>query len=319
MLPLLKFVPIYKTMLWGGHRLPAYVGHPGPSQRVGEAWILSDVDGSLSTVADGPFAGRTLRSVATERAAELYGEHTPADGKFPLLLKFIDAKQELSVQVHPCDRLAVAHRGPGQRGKTEAWVVLDRNEQTSRIYAGFSAGQTEASFRAAVQANAVPATLHCYTPQVGDCVFLEAGTVHAIGADILLFEVQQTSDITYRLYDWNRVDAITGKPRELHIDLGLASSDFDGGPCEPIRKISTRRQELVACEYFTLTRHLLSEKEARTVGEPGHCRALVAVAGAGTVNDTPLHTGEVVLVPACCGAVTVRSESNLELLECCLG
>src|SRR5207245_1012580 len=152
-----------------------------------------------------------------------------------------------------------ARKKPGLNGKTEAWVVLERDPQTSRIYAGFRPDVTADHFRTALVEKTTPYTLHSYTPSPGDCVFLEAGTVHAIGADILLFEVQQTSDITYRLYDWDRVDAKTGKSRQLHVDEGLSCADFARGPCPPVSptmavREGVRREVLVNCEYFTLKR-----------------------------------------------------------------
>src|SRR5439155_25585440 len=143
---------------------------------------------------------------------------------------------------------------PGMNGKTEAWVVLERDPETSRIYAGFRPNVTADHFRTALAEKTTPGTLHSYTPSPGDCVFLEAGTVHAIGADILLFEVQQTSDITYRLYDWDRVDSKTGKPRDLHVEDGLACTDFDRGPCYPVHphveeRDGVRHEALVSCNY----------------------------------------------------------------------
>ena len=236
-LPPLRLEPIFKSMLWGGSRLPAFVRRPAPhADPIGEAWMLSDVDGDLSVVAGGPHAGRTLREVIAAHPAEIFGAAIPADGRFPLLFKFLDAKRELSVQVHPNDDQAVRLKGPGHRGKTEAWVILDADPDTSKLYAGFRDGVTADHFRAAMGAGTVPETLHAYTPIAGDCVFLRAGTVHAIGADILLFEVQQTSDITYRLYDWDRVDAKTGRPRQLHIDDGLR------GRAVPARDAAARRR-----------------------------------------------------------------------------
>ena len=316
MIPPLKFVPIFKTMLWGGTRLPTFVGHAGPTENVGEAWVLSDVDGSLSVVANGPFAGRNLRDVLRQHPQEIFGANPPSDGRFPLLLKFIDAKQELSVQVHPNDEQAVADKGPGHRGKTEAWVILDANPTTSRIYAGFADGQSEATFREAMTANTVPGTLHTFTPQPGDCVFLEAGTVHAIGADILLFEVQQTSDITYRLFDWNRVDAKTGLPRQLHIDQGLTCSDFDRGPCQPVTPMGS---SLVDCPYFRLDRHDITSDKPLTLPDTQASRVLVGTSGNGVVNGVPLRMGEVLLLPACIGLATVTTDDGFQLLECGLG
>src|SRR4051812_46424352 len=296
----LRFEPIFKSMLWGGRRLPAFLNRPAPhADPVGEAWVLSDVDGSPSVVADGPLAGTTLRDLLAAEPARILGTAKPSNGRFPLLLKFIDARQELSVQVHPNDAQAAA-KHPTGCGKTEAWVVLDRDPATSRIYAGFAPGVTAADFRTALAERTTPRTLHSFVPEPGDCVFLEAGTVHAIGADILLFEVQQTSDITYRLYDWDRVDAKTGKPRDLHVDDGLACADFGKGPCHPVRSRGGERERLVTCGYFTLDR--VTSGRSFTVGAAGQCRVVVCVAGRGELNwrgaRSPLTTGDVLLLPA---------------------
>jgi mannose-6-phosphate isomerase len=319
----LTFEPIFKSMLWGGRRLPEFLGRPAPhADPVGEAWVLSDVDGSLSTVAAGPLVGRTLREVIAEHPRHVFGNAAPTDGRFPLLLKFIDARQELSVQVHPTDEQAVRLHGPDKRGKTEAWVVLDADPETSRIYAGFRDGVTEGHFREAMASKTVPQTLHSFTPRAGDCVFLRAGTVHAIGANILLFEVQQTSDITYRLYDWDRVDAKTGQPRELHIENGLSCSDFAAGPCHPVRPATGDRSErLVDCEYFALHHH--SHHEAFNVGADGHCRVVVGVEGRGHIDWNgqcyPVRPGSVVMLPAAVGACALIPEGVITVLECAIG
>jgi mannose-6-phosphate isomerase len=307
----LRFAPVLKTMLWGGRRLRPLLGLPPADEPTGEAWILSDVDGSPSVVANGPLAGRTLRELLAENSPGILGDAPLTNGRFPLLLKMIDARQELSVQVHPTDALAAA-RVPGANGKTEAWVVLDASPATSTIYAGFRAGTTAASFRDAMAAKTTPATLHSFTPNSGDCVFLRAGTVHAIGADILLFEVQQTSDITYRLYDWDRIDAKTGKGRDLHIDDGLACSDFAAGPCEPVPEAADGT--LVKCEYFHLRRHRLAGPT--TLGEAGKCRALVCVEGSATIGGERIGVGGVVLLPAAVGTAAVVPDGRAVILEC---
>jgi mannose-6-phosphate isomerase len=319
----LTFEPIFKSMLWGGRRLPGFLGKPAPhDDPVGEAWVLSDVDGNLSTVAAGPLAGRTLRDLIGEYRLDVFGPHAPPDGRFPLLLKFIDARRELSVQVHPNDEQAERLVGPGKRGKTEAWVILDADPATSKIYAGFRPGVSADAFRSAMAAKAAPDTLHSFTPKAGECVFLPAGTVHAIGANILLFEVQQTSDITYRLYDWDRLDARTGKPRDLHVEDGLLCSDFATGPCYPVDPTRADRphrcEELVRCEFFALARH--ADDRPFKVGAPGQCRVVVGVEGrADLVWDDrgfPVAAGTVVLLPAAVGECRLLPRGPVTLLEC---
>jgi mannose-6-phosphate isomerase len=295
----LRFEPIFKSMLWGGRRLPGFLNRPHPGDEpIGEAWVLSDVDGHPSRVADGPLAGRTLRELLAADPARILGQAKLLNGRFPLLLKFIDARQELSVQVHPNDQQAAAKQ-LGGTGKTEAWVVL--------------------------AAKTTPHALHSFTPKRGDCVFLEAGTVHAIGADILLFEVQQTCDITYRLYDWDRVDTKTGKPRDLHIDDGLACADFARGPCPAVVPIAEhrsheKRERLVGCGYFTL--HRMTGSRRFTVGAPGECRIVIAVDAAGRSeiewngNVAGIATGDVFLLPAEVGECSILPAGEVALLEC---
>jgi len=319
----LRFEPIFKHNLWGGRRLPAFLGRTPPhDEPIGEAWVLSDVDGSPSRVADGPLEGRTLRELLAADPRPILGRAPAPQGKFPLLLKFIDARQELSVQVHPNDEQAAA-LGPGHSGKTEAWVILEACPETSKIYAGFAPEVTPDHFRTALADKTVPSLLHSFTPQPGDCVFLEAGTVHAIGANILLFEVQQTSDITYRLYDWDRVDAKTGKPRELHIDAGLRCADFRRGPCPPVGPAvevsdGVRREGLVSCRYFSLERR--TSRVPFRLGRAGECRAVVCIGGSGVIDwkgkHYRLNTGDVVLLPAVVGEVACRPDCELVVLEC---
>jgi mannose-6-phosphate isomerase len=321
----LRFEPIFTSNIWGGRRLPQYLRREPPhDDPIGEAWVLSDVDGHLSRVANGPLAGRTLRELLAVKPERILGSAPLINGRFPLLLKFIDARQELSVQVHPNDEQAGRAR-PGANGKTEAWVILEANPDTSRIYAGFNHGVTAEHFRAALELRTTPHTLHQFTPWPGDCVFLPAGTVHAIGADILLFEVQQTSDITYRLYDWDRVDAKTGRPRELHIEEALAVSHFAGGPCHAVSPRQRERhdaecEELVHCEHFTM--HRVSSERPFTVGRTGECQILVVLhAGGGTAvewNDhrDQVHTGDVILLPAEVGECHVLPSGPVTLLEC---
>jgi mannose-6-phosphate isomerase len=319
----LRFEPIFTTNLWGGRRLPGFLGrtveHNDP---VGEAWVLSDVDGSLSRVANGPLTGATLRDLMSADPTRLIGSARAPQGRFPLLLKFLDARQELSVQVHPNDAQA-AKLGPGRFGKTEAWVVLEADPSTSRLYTGFADGVTAPDFRAALAAKTTPKTLHSFTPKVGDCVYLEAGTVHAIGSNLLLFEIQQTSDITYRLYDWDRVDTKTGKPRQLHIEEGLACADFHRGRCPPVApavsvSAGIRREILVACAYFTLGR--ITTRTPFRISTPDRCHALVCIKGSGELEwrgtRYPFARGDVYLLPAELGSCLVHPTEEAVFLEC---
>ncbi len=314
----LRFEPIFKTNLWGGTRLRPWLGQPASTDATGEAWVISDVDGSASHVANGPLAGATLRELMIEYGCALLGDVKPIDGRFPLLLKYIDAMQELSVQVHPTDEQARA-KDPRAAGKTEAWVVLDTDPATSRIYAGFQPGMTEAKFRSAMRSGSVPGTLHQFVPKPGDCLFLTAGTVHAIGTDMMLFEVQQTSDITYRLYDWDRVDAKTGMPRVMHIDDGLACSDFSKGPCLPVvPERDGEIEHLVACNYFSLDR--VTVTRPFPIGRTnGRCRIVVVEAGQGTLDGETIRTGDAFLIPASVHVETILPEGPLSLLCCTPG
>ncbi len=324
----MRFEPIFTNNLWGGRRLPGFLRMPATTDEpIGEAWVLSDVEGHASRIANGAMKGTTLHEALARNPERILGSAKLINGRFPLLLKFIDARQELSVQVHPDDEQA-ARKQPGSNGKTEAWVVLDANPATSRIYSGFRTGSTAADFERALEAKTTPQTLHSFTPNPGDCVFLEAGTVHAIGADILLFEVQQTCDITYRLYDWDRVDAKTGLPRQLHVQEGLEVANFASGPCSAVSPMVEEREgvkfeQLVDCRYFTLNRWTPDKRI--TIGSPGECRILIVLEADGPSeiewgeDVEGLVAGDVVLIPAEVGEVSILPTGRLTLLECRLG
>jgi mannose-6-phosphate isomerase len=295
----LRFAPIFKSALWGGRRLAdMFPGAPAEGP-VAEAWVLSDQGDNVSRVTEGPLAGMSLRALMRDRPAELLGPSLAHHDTFPLLLKFIDAREPLSVQVHPDDELAWTLAAV-PRGKTEAWVVLHA-EPGTRIYAGLKAGVDRRALERAVTDGTTADCLHSFEPAVGDCVFLPAGTVHALGGGITVFEVQQTSDTTYRLFDWNRVDAKTGQPRDLHIEKALASTNFGHGPITPIRKDLTGENDLklVQCAYFDIW---------RTREPPGECihssergRILVFLAGETTLRlgavETRIRPFDVALVP----------------------
>jgi mannose-6-phosphate isomerase len=316
-IPPLRFRPIFQQYLWGGRRLAEWFGDAPSDGPIAEAWLVSDEAKNPSVVADGPLAGRSLREIGSR----LLGPGHREGERFPLLLKFLDARDHLSVQVHPNDQQA-ALVGPGERGKTEAWVIL-RAESGSRIYAGLRRGVDERELRQAAAEGRIAGMLHQIEPRVGDCIFLPAGTVHAIGAGLMLFEVQQTSNITYRLDDWNRVDPRTGKSRELHLEQGLACIDYSRGPSSRIDAVvesllPARRERLITCDYFRLWRN--TGEMPFPVGAKGECRIVVAVDGRGDLvaegRKLPLRPGAVWLLPADVGEGECRPLERLTVLEC---
>src|SRR5208283_4546370 len=218
-----------------------------------ESWEVADHGTDQSVVDQGPLAGTTLGELVRQRGAELLGCHHPQP-RFPLLVKFLDAAQSLSVQVHPNDEQA-ARLNPPDLGKTEAWYILSA-EPGSLIYAGLRPGVDRQQLADAIRQGTCGNLLHQFEPQAGDCLFVPAGTVHALGAGLLVAEVQQSSDTTFRLFDWNRVGP-DGKPRPLHVERGLAVVDFKRGPVDPVQPQPTDRpwvSRLVACEKFIMDR-----------------------------------------------------------------
>jgi mannose-6-phosphate isomerase len=318
----LRFAPVFRAALWGGGRLRPLLGAEPSPEPTGEAWVLSDYGDAPSVVADGPLAGTTLRQLLEHAPERVLGRAKAVNGRFPLLLKFIHARQPLSVQVHPTDARARELEGPAAAGKTEAWVVLEA-DPTARVYAGLQPGVTPDRLRRAVRDGGLEDLLYATAPGPGDSFFLKAGTVHAIGGGLVLFEVQQTSDVTYRLYDWGRTDPKTGRPRELHVDKALACVDYELGPCRAARPTAEARGRvrlapLAECAYFTLGRW--DTAQPFRAGAPGACRMLVGTAGRAALRhagaDYPIAVGSVWLLPAEVGACDVVPDGPAVILEC---
>lgn len=314
----LRFFPFLRPMVWGGRRLAAALGKTLPDGRAyGESWEVSDHALHRSVVAVGPHAGRSLRYLMEQYRQALLG---PVRAEtFPWLVKFLDARDWLSVQVHP-DEEAVRRLWPGEGSKTEAWFVLEA-QPDSRIYAGLLPGVGEKDIRAALAANVVGECLHQFAPKPGDCVFLPAGTVHALGGGVLLAEVQQTSDATFRLYDWDRRDA-DGRPRQLHVEESLAATHWDQGPVHPVRADAGRAklQPLVRCRYFHLD--YLGGAGPHAVGGIGALQALIVVAGGGRLEseegEEDLRPGHTLIFPAEGRPVRVHPGDSLGCLVCTL-
>lgn len=319
----LRFEPIYQYRLWGGRRLADLLTAPLPSGPVGEAWILSDRDDHASQVVDGPLKGQTISELLKQFPEQILGKLAHRFRRFPLLLKFLDVHEMLSVQVHPT-KANLNLLPAGETPKTEAWVVLEAGTQ-SRIYAGLKLDTTEADLRRALTSGTVADHLSCLTPKPGEAVFLPAGTVHSLGGDLVVFEIQQNSDVTFRLYDWGHVDAKTGKPRALQVDKALACINFAEGPVGRVRPLvettnPVERERLFNCEHFVLWR--LRGQSQFTVGAMGVPRVLVCIEGAGQVEHGSatyaVGKGDVFVLPAAIGICVFQPHGSVNVLEIAL-
>ena len=311
-LPPLILAPIYRRYLWGGRRFASTLARDlPPGDDYAESWELVDRGADQSVVAFGPLAGATLGSIVRDRGRELLGRRAGL-AAFPLLFKFLDARLDLSVQVHPDDARA-ARLSPPDRGKTEAWYVVDAMPG-SRIWAGTTAGTDAAAFAAALRAGRVADVLHSFEPRPGDCVFIPAGTVHAIGGGLLVAEIQQSSDVTYRLHDWGRVGP-DGRPRQLHVEAGLEAVTRFGpvAPATPAATSDPAVRRLVISDYFVLDEVRPTDGHWTVGGDDG-CHFLAVLAGhvrfADHVGLPPLGRGSCALVPASAGVQALRVESS---------
>jgi mannose-6-phosphate isomerase len=315
----LRFESYLRPMVWGGRQLGDLLGKALPKGDLyGESWEISDHSSHASIVATGAYQGQTLRHLMEHHAPLLLGKAASRHRRFPWLIKLLDAWDWLSVQVHPSDA-NVGQWWPGEGGKTEVWFVLAASPN-SRIYAGLLPGVEEKQLRAALDTGTVAECLHQFTPRPGDCVFLPAGTIHAVGGGVLMAEVQQTSDATFRLFDWNRRDA-HGKSRQLHIEEALACIDWNCGPVHPIRAHKygsdgeTVRQHLVECDYFTLD--YIQNRESFVCGG-GSLQALFVLHGRGELrcgdHRENLTPGATLLLPAALEGVDCHPDGPLGVL-----
>ena len=301
----LTFKPIYQQYLWGGRRFETVLGRSLPPDGVyAESWEISDHAHQQSIVEAGPLAGTSLHQLVVDRPEGLLGRHHCLD-RFPLLLKYLDANKSLSVQVHPDDKLAT-RMGLSDLGKTEAWYILEAAPD-SEIWAGFNQPVDRQTLAQAIQNGVLERFLHRFQPKPGECLFLPAGTVHALGQGVMVAEIQQTSDNTFRLYDWNRVGT-DGKPRPLHVEEGLEAIDYDQGPVEPDKPRATDQdhvKRLVDCDKFIMDRWEFSS--SHECGQDRRCHVVTVLDGAveveGDANCRPLDSGRTVLLPAAIGPV----------------
>lgn len=316
----LRFAPICQYRPWGGRRLAELLSTPLPGgDRVGEAWLLSDRDDHASLVAGGPLTGKTLKELLGLFSEEMLGKLSGRFSRFPLLLKFLDVTRALSVQVHPSDDYP-ALVPAGDTGKTEAWVVLDAGSD-ARIYAGLKAGTSPGVLRQAIANGTVAEQLASFAPQPGDSVFIKAGTVHSL-SDVVVFEVQQNSDVTFRLYDWDHLDPRTGRRRPLQVDQAMACIDFAQGAIEAAtpRVQETHpvlRESLIDCDHFRVVR--ISGRLPFVLGAAQLPRVLVCLAGRARLEHAgegyDFGKGDVLLLPAAVGACSCQPHDLVILLE----
>ena len=317
----LKFEPIYQYRLWGGRRLEDVLTTPLPDDiPIGEAWVLSDRDDHQSRVANGPLKGQTIGQLFKQFPDQLMGKIAGRFRRFPLLLKFLDAREMVSIQVHPTDA-NIDLLPAGETGKTEAWVVLEATKD-SRIYAGLKSGTTPYNLRKALTNGTVADHLTYFTPKPGDGVFIPAGTVHSLGGDVVVFEIQENSDVTFRLYDWNHVDAKTGKPRPLQVEQAIACIDFEqgiiGSVVPEVEEVKPVLQErLFLCEHFGLRR--LNGESSFKVGASGTPHILVCISGNGQLvsnfENYEVGKGDVLLLPSVVGACDFLPHNTVSLLD----
>lgn len=299
----LKFHPILKQTLWGGERIIPYKELASGLSRVGESWELSGMPGSESVVAEGPWAGSTLSELIGRFGAELLGKANYArfGQEFPLLVKFIDAREDLSIQVHPDDELA--RKRHGKSGKCEMWYVLEA-EPGASLLTGFSHPIDPAEYERRVADNTLTDVLSRQAIASGDVFYLPAGRVHSIGKGSFIVEIQQSSDITYRIYDFDRRDA-AGNPRELHTELAREAIDFESSENSRITYAPENNQEvrLVTTPYFTTSLYTLTARTRCDWSATDSFVAIILLQGSGSLTDNEgnridIRQGETWLLPA---------------------
>lgn len=318
----LTFIPILKSMIWGGDKLLQYKGIDTEQKNIGESWELSGVPENESVVSNGELAGRTITELIKEYGPELLGRHVyeTCGEKFPLLIKFIDARDDLSIQVHPDDAMAQAVHGQ-PFGKTEMWYVVSADKD-AHLMSGLSSEITPEEYVSRVENNTITDVLCDYKVAAGDVFFLPAGRIHSIGRGCFIAEIQQTSDLTYRIYDFGRL-GLDGKPRELHTELAKDAIDYSVS--EDYRTAYTpvlnEDTSLVECEYFKTHLLNLTEQLSVEVKSKDSFMIVICLEGKGELKDTEgnilsLKQGNTVLVPASVDKVKFVPAVSMKLLTC---
>jgi len=302
----LKFKPIYKHKIWGGDTLKTHYGRDIPGNDVGESWDVACHENGVSVVANGELKGKTLLELFDEYKQELIGSGYEKHAKFPLLYKFIDANDNLSVQVHPNDDYAMKHEN-GELGKTEMWMIIAAKEG-AELVVGVKEGVSKDDFAKAVEEGNIGACLNPMPVEAGDVINIPAGLLHAIGEGILLVEVQQNSDTTYRVYDWDRVDE-NGKSRDLHIAKSIEVINFDSEKePEKVRGIKMEFEDYqvvryIANDYCAVDKIVLNGHLKHSTNDKFHVFNVVEGSMKIKYRDmvVEMEAGESVLLPAVLG------------------
>ena len=313
----LKFNPILKEKIWGGQKLKTVLNKVSDLPNIGESWEISDVDGDTSIVSQGKLKGASLKQLIETYKADLIGQknYKIFGNKFPLLIKFIDAKEDLSIQLHPNDKLAAARHN--SFGKTEMWYVMQADDNANLIV-GFNQKMTPKTYLEHLEAKTLTEILNFDKVKEGDTYFIEVGRVHAIGAGVMLAEIQQTSDITYRVYDWDRTD-VNGHLRELHNDLAIDAIDFDMKDDFRVSysKHANETNEMVTCPYFK-TNFLQLSKTIQKLNTFDSFIIYICLEGQAQFESNNfsevIEKGETILIPAILKEFVINS-NNVKLLE----
>ena len=312
-----KFEPLLKQTLWGGDKIIPFKHLDSQMDHVGESWEISGVNGNETIVAEGPDKGKSLNELTSAMKSQLVGKenYERFGNEFPLLIKFIDARQDLSIQVHPTDE--IAHRQGKERGKTEMWYALE-SAPGAQLYNGLKQQITPEQYKEMVENDTITDALARYEVQEGDVFFIPAGRIHAIGAGCMVAEIQQTSDVTYRIYDFKRKDK-NGNYRELHTKEAAESIDYNVLPDYRTVYQPTKNEgvQVVSCPYFTTAVYDLTEPMTLDYSELDSFVILIAVKGNGKLicngQETSFRMGDTVLFPATTDEVKV--EGTVKFLE----
>ncbi len=314
----LKFKALLKQTIWGGDKIIPFKHLDDKLENVGESWEISGVPGNETVVADGEYAGKKLNELVIDLKDKLVGKanYERFGNEFPLLIKFIDARQDLSIQVHPTDE--IAKRQGKERGKTEMWYIMD-SDSDAKLYSGLKKQITPEQYKAMVEDDTITDALAQYEVKEGDCFFLPAGRIHAIGTGCFLAEIQQTSDVTYRIYDFKRKDK-DGNYRQLHTKEAAECINYtvEDDYRTAYQPKKNQGVTLVECPYFTTAVYDLSEPMTLDYSELDSFVILIGLKGEGTITDdegntTSISAGESVLVPATTNIVKI--EGTIKVLE----